>query len=93
MSTKRIAIRKIREVLRLRFETGLSFRQISICTKVRIGSIQKLLKHANSLGLIWPLPSGLDDDHLAAMFYPQADTATSGRYALPDWPTVQQEPP
>lgn len=91
MSAKRIAMRKIRDVLRLRLEAGLSVRQISICTKVSVGSIQKLLKSAQTLALAWPLPAELDDARLAALFYPQADTATSGRYPLPDWPTVHQE--
>ena len=44
-------MRKIREVLRLRLEADLSVRQISICTKVSVGSIQKLLKSAQALGL------------------------------------------
>ena len=68
-------MRKIREVmLRLRLEADLSVRQISICTKVSVGSIQKLLKSAQALGLTWPLPTELDDGRLAALFYP------AGRY-------------
>lgn len=84
-------MRKIREVLRLRLEAGLSFRQISICTKVSVGSIQKLLKSAQALALVWPLPVELDDARLAALFYPEADTASTGRYSQPDWPSVHQE--
>lgn len=34
MPNKRIAMRKIHEILRLRFEVGLSFRQISQCADV-----------------------------------------------------------
>ncbi|KHE94525.1 hypothetical protein NX85_23220, partial [Aeromonas salmonicida subsp. salmonicida] len=67
-------MRKIREVLRLRLEAQLSFRQISICTKVSVGSIQKLLKSAQALGLSWPLPTELDDGRLAALFL------SAGRY-------------
>ncbi len=44
-------MRKNHEVLRLRLEADLSVRQISICTKVCVGSIQKLLKSAQALGL------------------------------------------
>lgn len=84
-------MRKIREVLRLRLEAGLSFRQISICTKVSVGSIQKLLKRAQALELVWPLPVELDDARLAALFYPEADTASTGRFPLPVWPYVHQE--
>lgn len=84
-------MRKIREVLRLRLEADLSVRQISICTKVSVGSIQKLLKSAQALGLTWPLPTELDDARLAALFYPQADTTISARHVVPDWPSVHQE--
>ena len=44
MSAKRIAMRKIREILRLRLEAGLSVRQIHASAKVSVGAIQKLLK-------------------------------------------------
>lgn len=91
MSAKRIAMRKIREVLGLRLEADLSVRQISCCTKVSVGSIQKLPKSAQTLGLTWPLPTELDDGRLAALFYPQADTTISACHVVPDWPSVHQE--
>ena len=84
-------MRKIRDVLRLRLQAGLSFRQISLSTKVSVGAIQKLLKTAEQLQLAWPLPDGLDDSQLARLFYPAADTRGSSRFQLPDWPTVHQE--
>lgn len=84
-------MRKIREVLRLRLEAGLSIRQISSSTKTSVGAIQKLLARADALNLNWPLPEDLDDGRLAAMFYPGADPTTSTRYQVPDWATVHQE--
>ena len=65
MSAKRITMRKIREVLRLRLEADLSVRQISICTKVSVGSIQKLLKVPRRSALPGPyLPSLMMADWL-----------------------------
>ncbi|SFF01352.1 hypothetical protein SAMN04487869_1405 [Marinobacter sp. DSM 26671] len=84
-------MRKIREVLRLRLEAGLSIRQISASTKTSFGAIQKLLARADALNLNWPLPEDLDDGRLAALFYPGADRTTSTRYQVPDWATVHQE--
>ena len=55
MPGKRIAMRNIRDVLRLRLDAQLSIRQISASTKVSVGAAQKLLKEAQSLGLSWPL--------------------------------------
>ena len=91
MPAKRMPMRKIREVLRLRLEAGLSIRQISASTKTSVGSIQKLLSRANALEIAWPLPEELDDGRLAAMFYPGSDPTSSSRYQVPDWTTVYQE--
>ena len=67
-------MRKIREVLRLRLEADLSVRQISICTKVSVGSIQKLLKVPRRSALPGPLPTELDDGRLAC------PVLSAGRY-------------
>ena len=84
-------MRKIRDILRLRYAAGLSIRQIKESTKASIGAIQKLLTKAAELGLSWPLPDELDDNQLAQLFYPGADTATSSRYQLPEWSVIHQE--
>lgn len=91
MATKRITMRKIREVLRLHFEARLSVRKISASTKVSVGGIQKLLTKAKALSLTWPLPDGLDDVTLANQFYPRADTRPSQRFEVPDWPEMRKE--
>ncbi len=84
-------MRKIREVLRLRFEAKLSVRQIHASTKVSVGAIQKLLTKANELSLNWPLPEGMDEHQLAQLFYPKADTRASKKFQIPDWPVMHKE--
>ena len=91
MPAPRITMRKIRDVLRLRLSGGLSIREISRSTKLSVGGIQKLLARATALGLAWPLPNDLDDNQLARLFYPTADTGSSRRFQMPDWPTLHQE--
>lgn len=59
MPAKRTTMRKIRDVLRLRHEAGLSIRQISASTKSSVGAVQKLLTRAETLGLSWPLADDL----------------------------------
>lgn len=90
MAAKRITMRKIRDILRLRFAAGLSIRQIKDSTKVSVGAIQKLLAKAKELELSWPLPGDLDDMALAGLFYPGADTRSSSRFQVPDWSAVHQ---
>ena len=84
-------MRKIREILRLRHAAGLSIRQIRASTKVSVGAIQKLLAKADAQGLSWPLPPALDDQQLARLFYPNADTRASRRFQVPDWSSIHQE--
>lgn len=84
-------MRKIREVLRLRFEAKLSIRQINASTKISVGGIQKLLVKADELNLSWPLPDGMDEIVLAEKFYPKADTRSSKRFHMPDWPEMHRE--
>lgn len=91
MAAKRIAMRKIREVLRLRFSAELSIRQISAGTKISVGSIQNILKLAEQLGLSWPLPDDLDDQALALMLYPSSDARPSAKFQQPVWPEIRQE--
>ena len=84
-------MRKLREVLRLKFEAKLSIRQISACTKSSVGAIQKVLAQAKTLGLSWPLPAELDDQQLAGLFYPGADTGSDAVIQVPDWSVIHQE--
>ncbi len=91
MSAKRITMRKIRDILRLRYAGALSIRQIRASTKVSLGAIQKLLTKAEEHGLSWPLAPELDDRQLARLFYPGADTRVSNRHQVPQWPTLHQE--
>lgn len=74
MPNKRIAMRKIHEILRLRFEVGLSFRQISQCADVSTGAIQKMLKRLEATGIPWPLPEGMSEPRLASLLYPESDS-------------------
>lgn len=87
MPNKRIAMRKIHEILRLRFEVGLSFRQISQCADVSTGAIQKMLKRLEASGISWPLPEGMSEPRLASMLYPDSDSRP-GSLEDPDWAEI-----
>ena len=91
MPNKRVTMRKLREILRLRLQAGLSVRAISRSTKLSVGGVQKLLSRAETLSLTWPLPAELDDARLAELFYPGADTHANPRREAPDWAAVHEE--
>ena len=80
-------MRKIKEILRLRYEAGRSIRQTSGSAGLRfgVGAIQKLLEEAAQMQLSWPLPEGMGDAVLGQLLYPESCVGVRGELPLPDW--------
>ena len=53
-------MRKIEEVLRLRFELGLGQRQIARSCGMGLGTVHEYLERAEAAGIGWPLPEELE---------------------------------
>src|SRR5947209_2699980 len=66
MPATRVAMHKIREVLRLRYIADLSQRQIAGALCLSNGVVAKYLAAAASLGLAYPQLAALDDEALAS---------------------------
>ena len=64
MAYPRLPMRKLKEVLRLRFELGLGQRQIARICSIGHGTVYEYLKRAQAAGVRWPLPEGWDDRQL-----------------------------
>ncbi|MGA7539286.1 MAG: sigma factor-like helix-turn-helix DNA-binding protein [Steroidobacteraceae bacterium] len=56
MPAKRSAMRKIKEVLRLKFEARLSHERIAAATGVSKGAVSNYVLRAIQKSLGWPLP-------------------------------------
>ena len=69
MPAERTSMRIIKEVLRLKFDSNLSQRQIANSLKIGLGTVSLHLKRAKQAGLTWPLPD-LDDNGLERMLFP-----------------------
>ena len=61
MPARRLLVRKIREILRLRYEQGLSHREVAQACVIGPSSVSRYLQRAARHGLGWPLPADLDD--------------------------------
>jgi transposase len=83
-------MRKIVDVLRLKFETGLSHERIAAATKVSKGAVTKYVQRARDAGLGWPLPPEVDEARLEALLFPHAAPAVE-RHAAPDFAHLHQE--
>lgn len=84
-------MRKIRQVLRLHFETGLSRRQIARSLNISRDAVTDYLTRAAAAGIAWPLPLGLNDLDLEQKLFPVTAVATYARKPEPDWAVVHQE--
>jgi len=82
-------MRKIRDVLRLKFEARLSHEKIAAATGLSKGAVTNAVQRALQKGLSWPLPAEVDDSSLEAMLYRQA--APRSQYAQPDYALMHQE--
>jgi len=65
-------MRKIKEVLRLKWENGFSARQIAKSCDVARSTVKDYLDRAEQKGLTWPLPDDLDEAAVEHMLFPPA---------------------
>jgi len=85
-------MRKIKEVLRLRFELGLGQRQIARSCSIGLGTVHEYLQRAEAEGLQWPLPADWDEDRLnAALFGPRAQRVSEPARPMPDFAVLRDE--
>ena len=91
MPGERLSMRKIREVLRLRFAHGLSQRAIGQSVLISTGAVNTCLSRARLAGVSWPLPEELDDTELERLLYPPPPAVASELRAVPDWAMVHRE--
>lgn len=82
-------MRKIREILRLRYEAGLSERQIAKAAHAARSTVQECLRRARDAGLAWPLPAAWDEARLEQTLYPLPAPTTD--VPLPDLALIDQE--
>lgn len=59
-------MRKVKEVLRLRFELGWGQRQIARSCGLGLGTVHEYLERAVAAGIGWPLPEGFGEEELEA---------------------------
>lgn len=82
-------MRKIRELLRLKFDLGLSIRKIAASLSIARSTAKECLKRAEAAGIGWPVPEALDDAQLEARLYPVKPVPPTT--VLPDFARMQRE--
>lgn len=84
-------MRKIREVLRLRYEGGLSARQVAASVQIARSSVGEYERRLAAAGLSWPLPEDLSDTALERRLFPPPPLVPSVTRPVPHWVAVHEE--
>jgi hypothetical protein len=92
MPGERLSMRKIRAILRLRWEGHLPRRAIAPSLRLRLGSVSEYLGlgQARRAGLTWAPPDGLDGARLEALLFPPPHMPSDQR-PMPDWAVVYRD--
>src|SRR3954468_6495947 len=91
MPAERVAMRGVREVLRLTF-AGVSKREVARRTGLASSTVRATIARFQSLGLIWPLPETVTDSDLEAKIYKSAGKKQGHRRIIePDWASLHRE--
>jgi hypothetical protein len=81
MPANRLSMRKIKDVLRLKWANQLSFRKIAQSCNILRPAVASYIERARLAGLSWPLT----DTALEQLLFPAFIKAAVLDRALPDW--------
>lgn len=84
-------MRKIKEILRLKYESGLSRRAIASALNIAYGTVANYLVRAETAKLTWPLPEDMDERVLSRLLFPNQAPGGPRRFTDPDYFLIHQE--
>ena len=86
-------MRRIKEVLRLKYELGLGQRQIARSCSIGQSTVNDYLRRAEAAGLRWPLTEEWDDDRIEReLFGTQTPPSTPpSQRTLPDFASIHDQ--
>lgn len=91
MAQERLSMRKIEEILRLKYKVGLTHRAIAQACSVSPSTVSEYITHAKAAGLSWPLPEGLSAEELEEMLFPKREAASGREIPQPIWADIHKE--
>jgi len=87
---ERLPMRRISEILRLKYEGGLRHRAIARACGVGVGTVSEYVARAARAGIAWPLPAEMDEAGLEECLFSAAPVPVRER-AAPDCLWIHQE--
>ncbi len=90
MAQRILTLRKIREILRMKWALGLSDRQVAASLKIAHSTVGEYLKRAEQAGLNWEQAQGLGEAELKAKLFPPRSPGSRQR-PEPNWEQIDKE--
>ena len=90
MAQRILTVRKIKEILRMKWVLGLSDRQVAASLRIAHSTVGEYLKRAEQAGLDWEQARGLEEAELKAKLFPPRSPESRQR-PEPDWPEIAKE--
>ena len=84
MANRRLPVRKIKEILRLKYACGLSKREIARSCNIARSTVADYLMRAMAAGLRWPESAELSETELEARLFPTEHVPSSLHRPPPD---------
>jgi len=91
MTKERLSMRKFREVIRLKYDSDLSNRQIAKSCSVSHVTVGKYFDMAQKAGLSWPLPENIDDAVLEKQLFTPVKRTSLQKPAMPPMEYLYKE--
>jgi transposase len=83
MANRRLSMRKIKEILRLKWKQGCSNKQIAKSCNISRSTVRGYLRRAQGAGLSWPLDPQLDDAALENLLFPAQPITPASHRKMP----------
>ena len=91
MPAERLSMRKVREVLRLKYACGASERVIARSVGIGRTAVAEYIRRAAVIGITWPIPEGLDDTALERQLFAPAGYNPPRSKPPPEWRHIHAE--
>ena len=91
MPRRHIDMKKIREVLRLRYGRRAGVHEIADACKISTSTVHEYLYRSEAAGLVWPVPDSLSDEDLDKMLFPPRPRKGELQRPLPDFERFRSE--
>lgn len=91
MTQERLSLRKIREILRLKYEMGLSNRAIARACRASNSTVGEYIRRARKAGLQWPIAEEVSEQELYQRLFPEEARPKVMQRPIPNWEEIHRD--